>query len=136
MPATDAYYDSLFGPETAGAGAGVGGGLGSSGTAGGKNLLSKLKTGLSKNKGAVGSILGLLLISKLLEARNKSKDRGVQMEGLQAQAGLATPENLYYAAAQPQARQEAEQARQALFAQVTGGVIGPSLARGERRIGG
>ena len=135
MPATDAYYDSLFGPETAGAGAGVGAGLGSSGTAGG-GLLNKLKSGLSKNKGAVGSILGLLLISKLLEARNQSKDRGVQMEGLQAQAGLATPENLYYAAAQPQARQEAEQARQALFAQVTGGVIGPSLAKGERRIGG
>ena len=132
MPASDAYYDSLFGPET---GAGVGGGLGSSGTAGG-GLLNKLKSGLSKNKGAAGSILGFLLLNKLLEARNQAAERGVQSEGLQAQADLATPENLYYAAAQPQARQEAEQARQALFAQVTGGVIGPSLARGERRIGG
>jgi endonuclease YncB( thermonuclease family) len=44
---------------------------------------------------------------------------------------------MYYQAALPQAQAEAQEARQALFSQLTnGGVLGPTLARGERRIGG
>lgn len=141
MPASDAYYDKLFGPDVSkvfGPEYPGKGGLGIQFSPGpvDKSFMGKLKTRALENKGAIGSILGFLLLSKYLEARNLRKEQGIQKEGLGIQAGLATPENLYYQAVQPQARQEADMARQALFAQITGGVIGPSLARGERRIGG
>ncbi len=132
MPASDAYYDSLFGSEVPMAGASTG----AVSTGGNLSFLDKVKKGASKNKVAIGSILGFMLLSKYLETRNLSKEQGIQKEGMQAQAGLATPENLYYQAAQPQAREEATMGRHALMSQITGGVIGPSLARGERRIGG
>lgn len=144
MADLDAYYDSLFGPE-------LGkrmspdfpgkGGLGiqlspGGGKPGDLSFLDKIKTEAGKHKGAIGSILAFMLLNKYLETRNLSKEQGIQREGMQAQAGLATPENLYYQAAQPQAREEATMARYALMSQITGGVLGPSLARGERRIGG
>lgn len=136
MAATDAYYDSLFG-ASAGATPFAGSPVQFSPGAGatkGAGLLGKLASGAKKHKGAIGSVLGFMLLQKLLETANQGADRQVQKEGMQAQAGLATPENLYYQAAQPQARQEAEMARSAFLSQITGGVIGPSLAPGERRI--
>ena len=144
MADLDAYYDSLFGPELGkrmgpefpgkgGLGIQLSPGVGKPVKAG---FLDKLKKESGKHKGAIGSILGFMLLSKLLETRNLSKEQHIQREGMQAQAGLATPENLYYQAVQPQAREEATMARHALMSQITGGVIGPSLARGERRIGG
>ena len=49
---------------------------------------------------------------------------------------MITPENLYFQAAQPQAQAEESMARTALFQQLSGGVLGPSLAKGEYMIGG
>ena len=58
------------------------------------------------------------------------------MEGMRSQAEMVTPENLYFQAAQPQAREEESMAHQALMTQLTGGVLGPQLAKGEYQIGG
>ena len=49
---------------------------------------------------------------------------------------MIAPESLYFQAAQPQAQQEESMARQALFSQLSGGVLGPSLAKGEYMVGG
>lgn len=109
--------------------------LGSKATLGGKEgfNLSKLKKGAKK---IAPELIALFLLDKYLGVRNRQKDIGIQREGLQQQAEMTTPENLYYQAALPQAKEEETMARSALLAQLSGGVIGPTLARGERLIGG
>lgn len=101
-------------------------------------LLDMLKAGLAKPgvKGAAAGSIGWLAMDALLNAYNQSADRGVQAEAMQGQAEMATPDNLFYQAALPGAQAEEEQARAALLQQLSGGVIGPTLARGERLIGG
>lgn len=133
MANTDDYYAKLLGGEGA-----VAGGTTSTAAAGG-GLLGKLKAGgkgLKGMKGIGAQLLGFMVLNKLLESRNQSADRGVQREGMRAQAEMATPENLYYQAAQPRAEEEEAQARSALLTQISGGVLGPALPRGIRRIGG
>ena len=76
------------------------------------------------------------LLQKLLQTRHETGMRGIQREGLRSQAEMITPENLYMQAAQPQAQEEESMARQALFSQLSGGVLGPQLAKGEYLIGG
>jgi len=127
MAATDAYYDSLFGSEMATPAAGAAG-------AGGKGLMSKL--GGAGVKGIGTQLLGIWLLNKYLQTRHESKLGNIQVEGMRQQAESMTPENLYYQAALPQAQEEESMARQALLTQLSGGVIGPSLAKGERMIGG
>ena len=81
-------------------------------------------------------MIGWMLLQKLLDVRGQRKDIGVQREAIEEQSALATPENLYYQASLPQAKQEEEMARTALMTQLSGGVIGPTqLARGERNLG-
>lgn len=79
-------------------------------------------------------MLGWLLLEKLLSGRHESKLQDIQTQGMRGMAELQTPENLILQASLPQAQQEEQMARTALLTQLSGGVIGPSLARGERRI--
>jgi len=95
--------------------------------------LGSLGKGLKK---AAPAMIGWMLLQKLLDVRGQRKDIGVQREAIEEQSALATPENLYYQASLPQAKQEEEMARTALMTQLSGGVIGPTqLARGERNLG-
>ena len=122
-------------PVGPGAGPGVGmptGGGGAGGVAGGMaGLLSRPGV-----KGMGLGIFGTWLLQKLLQTHHETSMRGIQREGLRSQAEMITPESLYFQAAQPQAAQEESMARQALMQQIMGGVTGPSLAAGERMIGG
>ena len=124
--ATDDYWMNLLGQTQAEKAA--------AGAAGGGGMLKGLKGGGLKGIGS--SILGYMILSRLLNIPGEIGERNVQREAIQSQASMATPENLYYQAAMPQAQQEEEMARQALFSQISGGVLGPSLATGERLIGG
>ena len=101
-------------------------------------LLSRAQkyAGSSAGKMAGGSLFAMWLMDKLLQTGHETGMRGIQKEGMRRQADIATPENLYYQAALPQAQQEEEMARAAMLTQLMGGVLGPQLARGERRIGG
>lgn len=87
-------------------------------------------------KGVGAGIFATWLLNKIMQTRHETGMRGIQREGLRSQAELVTPESLYFQAAQPQAQQEESMARQALFSQLSGGVLGPSLAKGEYMIGG
>jgi hypothetical protein len=133
MATTDEYYARLFGDIAEGEG------LGAAAAAPGGGLVGKLKAGgkgLKSMKGIGAQLLGFMVLNKLLEARGAAKERGIQREGMRAQAEMATPENLYYQAAQPRAEEEEAQARSALLQQISGGVLGPAVPRGVRRIGG
>jgi len=123
---SEAYYDQLFGPE-AGASSPGGGGL--------KGIT---KGGLQNPmlKSAGMGIFATWLLNKFLQTKHESGMRDIQREGLRGQAEMVTPENLYYQAAQPKAQEEESMARSALMSQLSGGVIGPSLAKGEFQIGG
>ena len=126
MPAgNEAYYDQLFGAETptATAGRGLKGGA--------AGLLSSPGV-----KGMGAGIFATWLLNKILQTGHETGMRNIQREGLRSQAEMVTPENLYYQAAQPQAQAEESMARQALFSQLSGGVLGPQLAKGEYQIGG
>ena len=81
-------------------------------------------------------MIGWYLLDKFLAGRNEKKMQNIQMQGMREGAEASSPENLYYQASLPQAQQEEEMARSALLSQLSGGVIGPSLAKGERMIGG
>jgi len=128
MADADKYYTDLLGPLESEMG-------GASKKLGKMGGLKKFLGGKGA-KGLGAGMMGWWILDKILSARNKSADIGVQKEALQAQGEMATPENLYYQAAMPQAQEEEAQARQALFAQLSGGILGPSnLAKGERMIG-
>jgi len=124
---SEAYYDSLFGPE-AGAMEATGG-AGGGGKVGG--LLAR--PGI---KGLGAGVFATWLLNKLLQTGHETGMRNIQREGLRSQAEMMTPENLYFQAAQPEAQEEERMARTALFSQLSGGVLGPSLAKGEYMIGG
>jgi hypothetical protein len=124
-----AYYDSLFGAE-AGAVPGVGSG-GGSGAGGVGGLLSRPGV-----KGAGIGIFATWLLNKMLQTKHQSGMRDIQRQGIRSQAEMVTPENLYFQAAQPQAEREETMAHQALMTQLSGGVLGPSLAKGEYLVGG
>jgi len=81
-------------------------------------------------------MIGWYLLDKFLAGRHDKKMQNIQMQGMREGAEASSPENLYYQASLPQAQQEEEMARSALLSQMSGGVIGPSLARGEKMIGG
>ncbi len=87
-------------------------------------------------KQAAGGMFAYWLLNKLMQTGHEAGMRGIQKASLRSQAEMITPENLYFQAAQPQAQEEESMARQALFSQLSGGVLGPSLARGEYQIGG
>ena len=87
-------------------------------------------------KGMGAGIFATWLLNKILQTGHETGMRNIQREGLQSQAEMITPENLYYQAAQPQAQQEESMARTALLSQLSGGVLGPQLAKGEFMIGG
>lgn len=124
MPAgSDAYYDSLFGAE---AGTTTAGGI----KGGAAGLLAR--PGI---KGMGAGIFATWLLNKILQTGHETGMRNIQRAGLRSQAEMVTPENLYYQAAQPQAEAEETMARTALMTHLTGGVLGPSLAKGEYMIG-
>lgn len=87
-------------------------------------------------KGAGAAMFATWLLNKILQTGHETGVRSIQREGLRSQAEMITPENLYFQAAQPAAQEEESMARQALFTQLSGGVLGPQLARGEMSIGG
>ncbi|KKN48926.1 hypothetical protein LCGC14_0647850 [marine sediment metagenome] len=117
-------------------GPGAGPGVGIGGVPGGDvSWFDKLSAN-PKVKGAAGGIFAYWLLNKLLQAGHESGMRGIQRASLQNQAEMITPESLYFQAAQPQAQEEESMARQALYSQLSGGVLGPSLAKGEYMIGG
>jgi hypothetical protein len=100
-------------------------------------IKEKLKGITTGSVGKVGGgILGWWLAQKILDTVNQMQDIGVQRRGLRSQAGMITPQSLYAQAALPRAQEEESMARQALMTQLTGGVLGPSLAKGEYMIGG
>jgi hypothetical protein len=80
-------------------------------------------------------LLGGFLADRVLRTLDRSAELGIQKKAMRSQADLSSPENLYYQAAFPQAQQEEAEARQALMTHLSGGVIGPSIATGERLIG-
>ena len=103
-------------------------------TGGIKGRLAGLTT---KGVGKVGGgMLGFWLAQKILDTVNQMQDVGVQRAGLRSRAELVTPQSLYAQAALPRAQEEETMARTALFSQLSGGVLGPSLAKGEYMIGG
>lgn len=128
---TDAYYDMLFGPE---AGASMGGtpqsGLGGvqSGMAGALNSNSL--------KGAGAGIFLSWALSKLLQSKHQRGMRNIQLQNLRDQAEMVTPQNLYYQAALPEVKEDEKMASNALLSHLSGGVLGPTLAKGEYLIGG
>lgn len=87
-------------------------------------------------KGVGAGIFATWLLNKILQTGHETGMRGIQREGLRSQAEMVTPENLYFQAAQPAAQEEETMARTALFQQLSGGVLGPQLAKGEYQIGG
>lgn len=125
-------------PIGPGAGPGVGGGI--PGVPGGEELgmlaRGKQWAGTTAGKGTIGGILGFLLLDKYLSARHTAKMGDIQIEGIQKQAEAATPENLMAQMALPAAQEEERMARNALLLQLSGGVIGPQVARGNKMIGG
>ena len=126
-------------PNGIGSEFGLGGGVPSggdvAGVAGAGGKLKGLLAGPSI-KGAGAGILATWLLNKLIQTGHETGMRNIQREGLRSQAEMITPENLYFQAAQPAAQEEERMARQALFAQLSGGVLGPQLAKGEYSIGG
>lgn len=124
MPASDAYYDSLFGPEEAAVATG-----GKVGSKAGGLLQSPMV------KGAGAGIFLTWLLNKVLQTGHETGMRRIQRAGLRSQAEMITPESLYYQAAQPQAQAEEQMASQALLSQLSGGVLGPTLAKGEQFVG-
>uniref|UniRef100_A0A6M3J8J6 Uncharacterized protein n=1 Tax=viral metagenome TaxID=1070528 RepID=A0A6M3J8J6_9ZZZZ len=130
---SDAYYDQLFGPEA---------GQGAGGILKGKPSLKGIQESLSRGmqsplaKGIGGSLFFDWLLNQVMGGIHGRGMRGIQRAGLRSQAEMITPENLYYQAALPQAQEEEAMAHQALMQQISGGVLGPSLAKGEYRIGG
>ena len=87
-------------------------------------------------KGVGAGIFATWLLNKIMQTGHETGMRNIQREGLRSQAEMVTPENLYFQAAQPAAQEEESMARQALFSQLSGGVLGPQLAKGEYMIGG
>jgi hypothetical protein len=57
--------------------------------------------------------------------------RQLELENLRTQTELLTPQDLYYQAALPQAQEEESAAKSAFLSHLSGGVIGPQLAKGE-----
>ncbi len=100
----------------------------------GKGLAGLLEKPGVKQAGI--GIFATWLLEKLKQTVHERGMRNIQREGLRSQAEMITPENLYMQAAQPQAQEEETMARQALYSQLSGGVLGPSLAKGEYMIGG
>ncbi len=95
--------------------------------------------GLLARPGVKGMGMGIFatwLLNKLMQTGHETGMRNIQREGLRSQAEMITPESLYFQAAQPTAQAEESQARTALFSQLSGGVLGPQLAKGEYMIGG
>ena len=121
MPDGLPYEEMFVGPEAKAGGAA--GGLG--------GLLAK--PGI---KGLGAGVFATWLLNKILQTGHETGMRYIQREGLRSQAEMVTPENLYMQAAQPQAQEEESMARQALYSQLSGGVLGRSLAKGEYMIGG
>lgn len=122
MAIGDPYYDDLV--EAA---AGAGG----SPAAGG--MLSK---GGKLLKTAGPGLLTWLLLQKGVDLAASKQNIDFAKEVARAQGEAVTPESIYQEAALPGATARANQARQALLTQLSGGIIGPSLAPGERMIGG
>ncbi len=118
-PGLDAKYADLLRPT---------GGIG-----GIKERLGGITSGTVGKVG--GGMLGWWLLQKVLETTNQMQDIGVQREDLRSRAKMVTPQSLYARAALPRAQEEESMARQALFAQLSGGVLGPQLAKGEYLIG-
>lgn len=119
-------------------GMGMGPGVGMPAAGDVTGATGKIK-GLLAGPGMKGAGLGIFatwLMNKIIQTGHETGMRSIQREGLRSQAEMITPENLYFQAAQPQAAEEESMARQALFAQLSGGVLGPQLARGEMSIGG
>ena len=82
-----------------------------------------------------GGMLAFWLAQKILGTVNQMQDIGVERQGLRSKAEMITPQSLYSQAALPRAQEEESMARQALFTQLSGGVLGPQLAKGEYQIG-
>lgn len=101
-------------------------------------IMDRIQKGIQSPglKKAGGFIFADWLLNKILQGVHGRGIRGIQKAGLRSQAEMVTPENLYFQAAQPQAQEEESMARQALVQQLSGGVLGPSLAKGEMMIGG
>ncbi len=119
-PGLDTLYSDLLGPEPEKL-----------------KMLARGKkfVGSTKGKLTIGSLLAMFVADKLSGEYHQSKLRGIESERMTRQAEMTTPENLILQASLPQAQQEEEMARSALLSQISGGVLGPTLARGERRIG-
>lgn len=123
--------DGIRTPVGPGAGPGVG-----IGTVPGQDV--PWYQGLTQKPGVKAAGAGIFmtwLLQKLLQTGHEVGMRNIQREALASQAEMVTPESLYYQAAQPAAQQEETQARTALLQQLTGGILGPSLAKGEMMIG-
>jgi hypothetical protein len=88
---------------------------------------------LDRLKGEVPGLIFLLAMNRLMKIPGERGERALRREAIRAQG--VTPDDLYYQAALPQAQQEEAEARQALITHLSGGVVGPSIATGERMIG-
>lgn len=96
-------------------------------------LKSAMKGGTGKS--ALGGMAGYAILQYLMNAGEGIQQQSFARKEMDLQKEVMTPEALYYQAALPQAKAEEEQARTALLTQMSGGLIGPSLAKGERLIG-
>lgn len=118
----------------AGPGVGIGGIPGGDVPGGIMGQIKGISTGTVGKYG--GGILAWWLAQKILGTINQMQDIGIQRQGLRSRAEMITPQSLYSRAALPRAQEEESMARTALFQQLSGGILGPSLAKGEMMIGG
>ena len=75
-----------------------------------------------------------MLLEMLLGQRNEGKMLGVQDRLLESMdpGAAADPATYFYEAMLPAAQGQRQMAERALMSQLSGGVMGPALARGER----
>ncbi len=125
-------------PIGPGAGPGVGPGAIPGSDKNPLNFLARGKkwAGTAGGKLSIGSLVGMFIMDKLLQTRHEQGIQNIQLEGMKRQEELVTSENLLGQAALPAAQEEESMARNALLMQLSGGVLGPTVARGNRMIGG
>lgn len=101
-----------------------------------KSWLSSMMAGGKGAKAGIGGAAALIAMQGIINAMGTHGQESLSREAIASQTRATTPEDLYYQAALPSAQQEEASAREALLQHMSGGLIGPSLAKGERLIGG
>ena len=83
-------------------------------------------------KAGLATGIGYMLLDMLLGARNQSAELGMQERVMDEQMANIDPAAYFYESMLPVSEDQRRGAERALMSQLSGGVMGPALARGER----